>query len=326
MNNMSRIAEAFGFTNTQSAKNQSHTEGEIETTGTDASGQLNDCVTYSNTSDTKRKEKAFIPFITCGDPDLDTTRALILEMQAQGADLIELGIPFSDPCAEGPTIQEANIRALKTGITTDDIFDFVQSLTTCPDKTAPMQAPLVHVPLVFMTYANVVFSYGSARFMQRCKETGIAGIILPDVPFEERNEFLPDCKKYGIVLISLVAPTSKDRIERIAQGAQGFIYVVSSLGVTGERSEFSNNLADMIALIRKNTNLPCAIGFGISTPEAAQDMARLADGVIVGSAIVKMVGHYQQDAPQHVGRFVHAMKDACRLASSSLTFETKCNV
>lgn len=166
-----------------------------------------------------------------------------------------------------------------------------------------------------MTYANVVFSYGSTRFMQRCKETGIAGIILPDVPFEERNEFLPDCKKYGIALISLVAPTSKDRIERIAQGAQGFIYVVSSLGVTGERSQFSNNLADMIALIRKNTNLPCAIGFGISTPKAAHDMARLADGVIVGSTIVKMVGHYQQDAPRHVGRFVHSMKDACCLAS-----------
>ncbi len=315
MNNMSKIAEAFGFTNTQSAKNQSHNEGEIEKPDIDAHERSNDCVTYSNASDIKNAHKAFIPFITCGDPDLDTTRALILEMQSQGADLIELGIPFSDPCAEGPIIQEANIRALKTGITTDDIFDFVQSLTTCPDKGEPAQAPLVHVPLVFMTYANVVFSYGSTRFMQRCKETGIAGIILPDVPFEERNEFLPDCKKYGIALISLVAPTSKDRIERIAQGAQGFIYVVSSLGVTGERSQFSNNLADMIALIRKNTNLPCAIGFGISTPKAAECMARLADGVIVGSAIVKMVGHYQQDAPGHVGKFVHAMKDACRLAS-----------
>lgn len=315
MNNMSRIAEAFGFTNTQNAKNQSHDEVEIETTDIDAHERSNDCATYSNASDIKNGHKAFIPFITCGDPDLDTTRALILEMQSQGADLIELGIPFSDPCAEGPIIQEANIRALKTGITTDDIFDFVQSLTTCPDKGEPIQAPLVHVPLVFMTYANVVFSYGSTRFMQRCKETGIAGIILPDVPFEERNEFLPDCKKYGIALISLVAPTSKDRIERIAQGAQGFIYVVSSLGVTGERSQFSNNLADMIALIRKNTNVPCAIGFGISHPKAAEDMARLADGVIVGSAIVKMVGHYQQDAPGHVGKFVHAMKDACRMAS-----------
>lgn len=315
MNNMSRIAEAFGFTNSQNARNQSHDEGEIKKPDIDAHERSNDCATYSNASDIKNGHKAFIPFITCGDPDLDTTRALILEMQSQGADLIELGIPFSDPCAEGPIIQEANIRALKTGITTDDIFDFVQSLTTCPDKGAPTQAPLVHVPLVFMTYANVVFSYGSTRFMQRCKEAGIAGIILPDVPFEERNEFLPDCKKYGIALISLVAPTSKDRIERIAQGAQGFIYVVSSLGVTGERSQFSNNLADMIALIRKNTNLPCAIGFGISTPAAAEDMARLADGVIVGSAIVKMVGHYQQDAPQHVGKFVHAMKDACRLAS-----------
>lgn len=315
MNNMSRIAEAFSFTNSQNANNQSHDEGEIKKPDTDAHERSNDCATYSNASDTKRHHKAFIPFITCGDPDLDTTRALILEMQSQGADLIELGIPFSDPCAEGPIIQEANIRALKTGITTDDIFDFVQSLTTSPDKGAPTQAPLVHVPLVFMTYANVVFSYGSARFIQRCKETGITGIILPDVPFEERNEFLPDCKKNGIALISLVAPTSKDRIERIAQGAQGFIYVVSSLGVTGERSQFSNNLADMIALIRKNTNVPCAIGFGISTPKAAECMARLADGVIVGSAIVKMVGHYQQDAPGHVGKFVHAMKDACRLAS-----------
>lgn len=279
MNKLSTIAEAFGM--------ESH-----ESTNTTAS---------ANTA--KSPHKAFIPFITCGDPDLATTRALILKMQAEGADLIELGIPFSDPCAEGPVIQEANIRALAGNICTDDIFALVEDLTQV--------TPLVHVPLVFMTYANVVFSYGPERFMKRCQEVGIQGIILPDVPFEEREEFLPYCEKHGVALISLIAPTSKDRIEKIARAAQGFVYVVSSMGTTGERSEIRGDLADMVHEIKRYTSIPCAIGFGISTPDQARKMAAIADGVIVGSAIVKLVGKYGKDAPAEVGSFVKDMKTAC---------------
>ena len=284
MNKLSTIAEAFGMESHESAG---------------AAGSA---------SAAKSPHKAFIPFITCGDPDLTTTRELILTMQSQGADLIELGIPFSDPCAEGPVIQEANIRALAGNICTDDIFALVEELTQV--------TPLVHVPLVFMTYANVVFSYGPERFMKRCQEVGIQGIILPDVPFEEREEFLPYCEKHGVALISLIAPTSKDRIEKIARAAQGFVYVVSSMGTTGERSEIRGDLADMVHEIRRFTQIPCAIGFGISTPDQAQKMAAIADGVIVGSAIVKLVGKYGKDAPAEVGRFVKDMKTACLTADA----------
>lgn len=291
MNKLSTIAEAFGM--------ESH--GSTGSKGAAEAGKAAGAA--GSASAAKSPHKAFIPFITCGDPDLATTRELILTMQAEGADLIELGIPFSDPCAEGPVIQEANIRALAEGICTDDIFALVEDLTQV--------TPLVHVPLVFMTYANVVFSYGAERFMKRCQEVGIQGIILPDVPFEEREEFLPYCEKHGVTLISLIAPTSKDRIEKIARAAQGFVYVVSSMGTTGERSEIRGDLADMLHEIRRFTQVPCAIGFGISTPDQAQKMAAIADGVIVGSAIVKLVGTYGKDAPAVVGSFVKAMKTAC---------------
>lgn len=296
MNKLSTIAEAFGMESHESAGSKGAAEA----------GKAAGAAGSANT--TKSPHKAFIPFITCGDPDLATTRALILKMQAEGADLIELGIPFSDPCAEGPVIQEANIRALAEGICTDDIFALVEDLTQV--------TPLVHVPLVFMTYANVVFSYGPERFMKRCQEVGIQGIILPDVPFEEREEFLPYCEKHGVALISLIAPTSKDRIEKIARAAQGFVYLVSSMGTTGERSEIRGDLADMVHEIKRYTSIPCAIGFGISTPDQARKMAAIADGVIVGSAIVKLVGKYGKDAPAEVGRFVKDMKTACLTADA----------
>ena len=222
--------------------------------------------------------KAFIPFITCGDPDLETTAAAVRAAVENGADLIELGIPFSDPTAEGPVIQGANLRALQDGVTTDQIFGLVRDLRR--DVT---------IPLVFMTYANVVFSYGAERFFSACRETGIDGLILPDLPFEEKEEFLPVCRRYGVELISLIAPTSKDRIAMIAREADGFLYVVSSLGVTGARSEIKTDLASMMETVRQNTHIPAAIGFGISTPEQAKRMAELADGVIVGSTIVKLL-------------------------------------
>lgn len=245
--------------------------------------------------------KAFILFITCGDPDLETTAKIVREAVANGADLIELGIPFSDPTAEGPVIQGANIRALKGGVTTDKVFDLVRELRK--DVT---------VPMVFMTYSNVVFSYGADKFISACKEIGINGLILPDLPYEEKEEFLPQCKKYGVDLISLIAPTSENRIAMIAKEADGFIYLVSSLGVTGTRSEISTDLKSIVDVIRQNTSVPCAIGFGISTPEQAKKMADIADGAIVGSAIIKIIEQYGKDAPRYVGEYVKSMKDAVR--------------
>ncbi len=245
--------------------------------------------------------KAFIAFITCGDPDLETTGKCVRAAVEGGADIIELGIPFSDPTAEGPVIEAASMRALKSGATTDKIFTLARELRRD-----------LSVPLLFMTYANVVFSYGSERFISSCRDIGIDGLILPDVPFEEKDEFLPICKKYGIDLISLIAPTSEQRIAAIAKEAEGFIYVVSSLGVTGERSEIKTDLASMVSLVRENTDTPCAIGFGISNPAQAERMAALSDGVIVGSAIVRIIEEHGRDAAPYVGKFVREMKDAVR--------------
>ena len=243
--------------------------------------------------------KAFIAFITCGDPDLETTAEVVRSAVENGADLIELGIPFSDPTAEGPVIQGANLRALNGGITTDKIFGLVKELRR--DVT---------IPMVFMTYANVVFSYGADRFISTCKEIGIDGLILPDLPFEEKDEFLPICRQYDVDLISLIAPTSENRIAMIAKEAEGFIYVVSSLGVTGMRSEIKTDLASIVNVIRENTDVPCAIGFGISTPEQAKKMSALSDGAIVGSAIIKLLEKYGKNAPEYVGEYVKSMKDA----------------
>ena len=253
----------------------------------------------SNIAKAFENKKAFIPFITCGDPDLETTGKLVKEAVKNGASLVELGIPFSDPTAEGPVIQGANLRALEGGVTTDKIFDFVRELRK-----------EVTVPMVFMTYANVVFSYGSEAFIKTCSEIGIDGIILPDLPFEEKEEFLPECHKYGVDLISLIAPTSKDRVARIAKEAEGFIYLVSSLGVTGTRTEINTDLDSIVKIIRENTSVPCAIGFGISTPEQAKKMASISDGAIVGSAIIKIMEKYGKESPAYVGEYVKSMTDA----------------
>lgn len=247
--------------------------------------------------------KAFIPFLTCGDPDLETTEKLIGAMAEAGADLIELGIPFSDPTAEGPVIQEANLRALSAGTTTDKIFDMVRRVR----KTAS-------IPMVFMTYANVIFSYGADRFLQTAAEIGMNGIIVPDVPFEEKQEFEPLCQKYGLAQISMIAPTSHDRIRAIAEQANGFLYCVSSLGVTGTRSSITTDIGAMVKLVKEVKNIPCAVGFGISTPEQAESMCRQADGAIVGSAIVKLIAQYGRDSVQPVADYVRSMKNACRSA------------
>lgn len=253
----------------------------------------------SNIKSAFKNGKAFIPFITCGDPDLETTGKIVRAAAENGADLIELGIPFSDPTAEGPVIQKANIRALSNGVTTDKIFEFVKDLRK--DVT---------VPLVFMTYANVVFSYGTEKFISTCKEIGIDGIILPDLPFEEKEEFQPVCRQYGVDLISLIAPTSAQRIAMIAKEAEGFLYIVSSLGVTGMRSEITTDLASIVSVVKEHTDVPCAIGFGISTPEQAKKMAALADGAIVGSAIINLIEKYGKEAAEPVGEYVKSMKEA----------------
>lgn len=247
------------------------------------------------------KGKAFIAFVTCGDPDLETTAACVRAAVDNGADLIELGIPFSDPTAEGPVIQGANLRALTGGVTTDKIFDMVRKLRQD-----------IQTPMVFMTYANVIFSYGAERFLSTCREIEMDGLILPDLPYEEKGEFLDSCHSYGVDLISLIAPTSQNRIAMIAKEAEGFIYVVSSLGVTGTRSEIKTDLTSIVEVIRQNTAIPCAIGFGISTPEQAVKMAGVSDGAIVGSAIVKIIEKYGREAAPYVGEYVREMKEAVK--------------
>lgn len=246
--------------------------------------------------------KAFVAFITCGDPDLETTAAAIRQAVQNGADMIELGIPFSDPTAEGPVIQAANLRALANGVTTDKIFAMVEELRK-----------EVKIPLLFMTYANVIFSYGTEAFIAKCSDAGINGIIVPDLPYEEKNEFQQACTKYGVKLISVIAPTSANRITMIAKNAEGFIYIASSIGVVGTRQVVYEDLESVVRKVRQNTTLPCVIGFGIADSKQAKALAQLADGVIVGTAIVKLLAEYGKEAPKRVGEYVKLLKQSINL-------------
>lgn len=243
--------------------------------------------------------KAFIPFITAGDPDLASTERFILAMAEAGADLIEIGIPFSDPIAEGVVIQEADIRALRSGTTTDKVFEMVKSLRKKTD-----------IPLVFMTYLNIVFYYGYERFFTRCAEVGISGMIIPDLPYEEKDECAGIAAEHQVAIVSMIAPTSRERIQRIASNAEGFLYVVSSMGVTGVRQKITTDLKTIVEQIREVTALPAAIGFGISTPRQASDMAAIADGAIVGSAIVRLIAKYGREAEEPVREYVRQMAEA----------------
>lgn len=245
--------------------------------------------------------KAFVAFVTCGDPNLDTTKKIILALERAGCDLIELGIPFSDPTAEGPVIQEANERALSNGCTTDDVFEMIKEVRK---ETS--------IPMVFMTYANVVFHYGTEKFCQKMVDTDMSGMILPDVPYEEKDEFETVCHQYGLDFIRMIAPTSHDRIKMIANDAQGFLYCVSSLGVTGTRSKITTNVNEMVDIVRSVSDIPCGIGFGISTPEQAKKMTEKADAAIVGSAIIKIIAKYGKEAPDHVEAYVRSMVEAIR--------------
>lgn len=244
-------------------------------------------------------KKAFIAFVTGGDPDIGTTEQLIPQMAQAGADLIEIGIPFSDPIAEGVVIQAADDRALKAGVTTDKLFDMVKRVRGTVD-----------IPLVFMTYINPVYTYGTEKFMRRCAECGIDGVIIPDVPFEEKEEVSGSCEAAGVELISMIAPTSKERISMIAGQAKGFLYCVSSLGVTGVRSKITTNIREMVEQVKAVSDIPCAIGFGIAKPEQAKEMAAVSDGVIVGSAIVRMIAQYGRDCISPVCDYVREMKAA----------------
>ena len=250
-------------------------------------------------SEAFKNKKAFIPFITGGDPDIETTEKLILGMEEAGADLIEIGVPFYDPIAEGVVIQDAGARALANWCTTDKLFDMVRRLRQKTD-----------IPLLFMTYFNPIHTYGKERFLCECRESGVDGLIVPDLPFEEKEELAVPCREHGVELISMIAPTSGERIAMIAGEAQGFLYCVSSLGVTGVRGEIGAGLDAMIRQVRSFSGIPCAIGFGVSTPQQARQTASLADGVIVGSAIVRLVAQHGRDCVEPVKRFVREMKEA----------------
>lgn len=245
--------------------------------------------------------KAFIPFITAGDPSLEITEKLVLGLAEAGADLIELGIPFSDPVAEGEVIQAANIRALTGGVTVDKVFNMLKNIRRICD-----------VPIAFMTYANPVFAYGTDSFLKNCRQSGVDAIIVPDLPFEEKEEFMPYCLKYGVTLISMISPASGNRIKMIAKEARGFVYCVSSMGVTGVRQNISDDVKEMVKLVKEVKDIPCAIGFGISTPEQAAKMAEFSDGVISGSAIVKIVEQYGFGCVPHVTVFARLMKNAAQ--------------
>ncbi len=247
-----------------------------------------------------QNNKAFIPFITAGDPSLEITRELVLRMAGAGADLIELGIPFSDPVAEGPVIQEADYRALSGGATTDKIFAMVEDVRKECD-----------IPIAFMTYINPIYTYGTKKFMENCQKVRVDAVIVPDLPYEEQEEIKPYCEQYGVTLISMIAPTSRERIQMIAREARGFLYCVSSLGVTGVRTELGSQAEAMIAQVKEVRDIPCAIGFGISTEEQARAVAGIADGVIVGSAIVKIIGEHGADSVPLVEDYVRRMKKAC---------------
>ena len=251
----------------------------------------------------RRGEKVLIPFVTAGDPDFGTTEKLVLAMIDAGADLVEIGVPFSDPVAEGPTIQKASRRALDGGATLAGIFGLVGRLRQKTDA-----------PLLLMLYLNSIFRFGKEKFFSLCAENGVDGVIVPDMPYEEKEEIQSVADRFGVIPIRLVAPTSHDRVRMIASGAKGFLYCVSSTGVTGTRSSFTTDFDSFFGTVRKYAEIPCAVGFGISNPEQAKTMASYCDGAIVGSAIVRLVEQYGKDAVPYVAEFVRSLKDAVRAA------------
>ena len=247
----------------------------------------------------ENKKKYFIPFVTAGDPNLNKTKEFIIELIKAGASLVEIGIPFSDPIAEGKTIMEASIRALSQETTPDKIFEMVKELR----KEYP------DFPLAFMTYLNPVFHFGYDNFFKKCKEVNICAIIIPDLPYEEKEEVESISLKYDVALISLIAPTSENRIKEIAKNAQGFIYLVSSLGVTGVRDNITTDVNKIAKTIKEYTDIPVCVGFGIKDLESSKRMSEVADGVIIGSAIVNIIAKYKENSNKYIYDFVKEIVD-----------------
>ena len=248
-----------------------------------------------------QNKKAFIAYLMAGDPNLEMSAEYILTAQDAGADMVEIGIPFSDPIAEGEVIQAASVRALKAGTRLDGVFDMVASIKG-----------KMRIPLVFMTYLNPVFVYGYDRFFSRCKQIGICGAIIPDLPYEEQSEAKEIAGKYDVDIITLIAPTSEKRITEIARNAEGFVYLVSSMGVTGVRGEITTDLSTIVSEIRKYTDIPVAVGFGISTPEQAAYYSAVADGIIIGSAIVRIIGQHGDNAQQALREYIKGIVNGKR--------------
>jgi tryptophan synthase alpha chain len=247
----------------------------------------------------KYGSKAFIAYITAGDPDLSATEDIVLALESSGADIIELGIPFSDPMADGPTIQAASYRALQNKVNLKKIFKMVAHLRKITD-----------IPLVFMTYYNPVFKYGLTPFFRSCAACGVDGVIIPDLPYEEAKELIALGKKHGVATIFLAAPTStRERIKHIAKVSTGFIYYVSLTGVTGARSKLPPEVIANVKAIKKLTDKPVAVGFGISNPGQAKDIAKVSDGIIIGSAIVRIIGEKKRMIPR-ISNFAKQMAKA----------------
>ncbi len=226
----------------------------------------------------QKGQSALIPFIMAGDPDIRTTEALVLKMAEAGADMIELGVPFSDPIADGPTIQAASQRALQNGVSLKEILQLAERLSG------------INLPVVLMTYFNPVFRYGLRDFAESCGQSGVDGVIIPDLPPEEAGQWIGEARKMGLDTVFLIAPTSPpDRIRLVSRYSQGFIYYVSVTGVTGARENLPEELEPAVKRIKEQSRKRVAVGFGISTPEQAKKVGLFADGVIVGSAIVRMI-------------------------------------
>jgi tryptophan synthase alpha chain len=251
----------------------------------------------NNLSEIFKGRKALITYLTAGDPNLKNTKDFILAMARGGADLVEIGLPFSDPVAEGPVIEAAMARAINNVKSLDDVFAMAAEVK----KES-------NVGLSIMSYANPIFSYGYVRFFKKCKDIGIKAFIAPDIPFEEQDEVKEYAQKNDVAVISFIAPTSRERIEAISKNAHGFIYLISSLGLTGVRSKITTDIASLVSSIKQYTDVPVAVGFGISTPEQAREISQSADGIIIGSAIVKIIAQYGPDAAEHIENYVKSIR------------------
>lgn len=248
------------------------------------------------------ENKALIGFLMAGDPDLNTTKEVIISMAKAGCDMVELGVPFSDPIAESSVVQSANLRALKSETYLKGIFDMIQEVRNT-----------TQISIILHTYINPVFNYGYEEFFMKCSEVNVCGIVVPDLPYEEKSEIKEYADKYGVDIISFVVPENIDRVKMIAKEATGFIYFVPSIGSTSSMEGHFKEITSIIDILKENTNIPIALGFGINTTQQAEFFSEIADGIIVGNAIVKIVEKYGKDSPSQVFDYVKTMKSAMKI-------------